>query len=203
MFSGESLIPRLSELYRLIDTEYQALSQRVGFSCEGCDGVKCCTVDVTLHTLVEMLYLRRGFNTLDTSGQLEILGRCRSMIKAKEDDPFGDAYRNAVCALNFDGRCVLYAYRPMICRLAGIRHFMLRPDGRTVESTGCFRYERDVLGSPTDSQETARELKIDRTSFYRSMAELEMEVVRARGSRTQTRTVAETLGLEAPEDCFP
>lgn len=203
MFSGDSLIPRLSVLYGLIDAEYQAVSQRTGFSCEGCDGVKCCTVDVTLHTLVEMLYLRRGFNTLETSGQLEILGRCRAMIKAKEDDPFGDAYREAVCALNFDGLCVLYEYRPMICRLAGIRHFILRPDGKSTESTGCFRYERDVLGGPIESLETAPELKIDRTTFYRSMAELEMEVVRARGMRTKTRTVAETLGLDAPEDCFP
>ncbi len=203
MFSGDSLIPRLSTLYELIDAEYQAVSQRTGFSCEGCDGVKCCTVDVTLHTLVEMLYLRRGFNTLDTSEQLEILGRCRAMIKAKEDDPFGDAYRNAVCALNFDGRCVLYQFRPMICRLAGIRHFILRPDGKSTESSGCFRYEREVLGSPGEGQETDRELKIDRTAFYRSMAELEMEVVRVRGRRTKTRTVAETLGLEAPEDCFP
>jgi hypothetical protein len=203
MFSGESLIPRLSELYRLIDAEYLAVSERVGFSCEGCDGVKCCTVDVTLHTLGEMLYLRRGFNTLDTSEQLEILGRCTTMVEAKDDDPFGDAYRNAVCALNFEGRCILYEYRPMICRLAGIRHFILRPDGRTMESCGCFRYERDILGNPPESQETPRERKIDRTTFYRNMAELEMEVVRARGSRTQTRTIAESLGLEPPEDCFP
>lgn len=203
MFSGDSLIPRLSELYRLIDEEYRAVSQRVGFSCEGCDGVKCCTVDVTLHTLVEMLCLRRGFNTLDTSRQLEILGRCRSMIKAKDDDPFGDEYRNAVCALNFEGQCVLYQYRPMICRLAGIRHFIVRPDGTETESCGCFRYERDILGSPTEFQETLRELKIDRTPFYRGMAELEMEVVWALGTRTKSRTVAETLGLETPEDCFP
>lgn len=203
MFTGDSLIPRLSELYRLIDAEYQAVSQRVGFSCEGCDGVKCCTVDVTLHTLVEMLYLRRGFNTLDTSRQLEILGRCRAMIKAKEDDPFGDAYRNAVCALNFEGLCVLYTYRPMICRLAGIRHFVSRPDGTSMESCGCSRYERDILGSPAESQQTPPEMKIDRTPFYRSMAALEMEVIWARGDRTQSRTIAETLGSDAPEDCFP
>jgi len=140
-----------------------------------------------------MLYLRRGFNTLDISRQLEILGRCRGIIKAKEDDAFGEEYRNAVCALNFEGLCVLYEYRPMICRLAGIPHTIMRPDGTTTESGGCIRYLQEI-------QKDRVNLAIDRTDFYRHMAGLEIEVVRAAGKRTISRTVAETLGLEYPED---
>jgi len=196
MLSGDELIPRLTELYRLIDSAYHEVAEEIGFSCEGCDGVICCTVDLTLHTFVEMLYLRRGFNTLDTSRQLEILGRCLSMIKSKEDDPCSDAYRNAVCVLNFEGLCSLYDYRPMICRLAGIRHFIDRPDGTTMESCGCSRYEREMVRLHPD-------LRIDRTAFYRSMAEIEIEVVRILGKRTMPRTVAETLGLEDPDLSFP
>ena len=193
MFSGEELIPRLTELYRLMDSAYCEVSNQVGFSCEGCDGVKCCAVDLILHTAVEMLYLRRGFNTLDMSRQLEILGRCRGIIKAKADDALGDEYRNAVCGLNFEGLCVLYDYRPMICRLAGISHIIIRPDGTVTESGGCIRYHRD-------NQQDRPNLKIDRTDFYRQMAAIEIEVVRAVGKRTASRTVAEALGLEYPED---
>ena len=196
MLSGDELIPRLTELYRLIDSAYHELADEIGFSCDGCDGITCCTVDLTLHTFVEMLYLRRGFNTLDTSRQLEILGRCLAMIKSKEDDPSSDNYRNAVCALNFEGSCSLYEYRPMICRLAGIRHFIDRPDGTKMESSGCVRCEREVVGLHPDQ-------KIDRTAFYRKMAEIEIEVVRALGKRTAARTVAETLGLEDPELILP
>jgi hypothetical protein len=196
MLSGDELIPRLTELYELIDSAYHGLADEIDFSCEGCDGVTCCTVDLTLHTFVEMLYLRRGFNTLDTSRQLEILGRCRAMIKSKEDDPCSDAYRNSVCALNFEGSCSLYEYRPMICRLAGIRHFIDRPDGTQMESSGCVRYEREVVSLHPD-------LKIDRTAFYRKMAEIEIEVVRVLGRRTAPRTIAEILGLEDPDLILP
>ncbi len=193
MFSGDELIPRLAELYRLMDSAYCEAGNRIGFSCDGCNGVECCTVDLTLHTSVEMLYLRRGFNALDTSRQLEILGRCREIIKAKEDDCLGQAYRNAVCALNFEGLCILYDYRPMICRLAGIPHIITRPDNGTIESGGCVRYHNDFLNDHPD-------LRIDRTDFYRQMAGIEIEVVRVIGKRTVSRTVAETLGLEYPED---
>jgi len=195
MFAEEELIPRLRELYLEIDATYASTGEQVGFSCEGCDGVKCCTVDVSLHTFVEMLFLRQGFNSLDTGRQLEVLGRCRAMIKAREDDPLG-VYRNAVCALNFDGLCSLYEYRPMICRLAGIPHFIARPDGKIIESGGCSRYCLEILAVHPG-------VKIDRSPFYRGMAELEIEVVRHRGRRTPSRTVSQTLGLEDEEDMFP
>ncbi|MBI4966422.1 MAG: hypothetical protein HY913_24290 [Desulfomonile tiedjei] len=196
MLTGDELIPRLTGLYRLIDSAYGEAAEEMGFSCEGCDGVKCCTVDLTLHTFAEMLYLRRGFNALDTSRQLEILGRCLAMIKAKEDDPCGAVYRNGVCVLNFEGICSLYEFRPMICRLAGIRHFIGRPDGTTMESGGCARYEQEVIKQYPD-------LKIDRTSYYRKMAEIEIEVVRTLGKRTSPRTISETLGIDDPDLHLP
>lgn len=196
MFSGDALIPRLRELYEQMGAAYSLIADGVGFSCDDCDGVTCCTVDVTLHTFVEMFYLRRGFNTLETSRQLEILGRCREMLKAKEDDPVGDVYRNSVCVLNFDGRCSLYHHRPMICRLAGIPYFMSRPDGKIVDSKGCVGFIDDILPEHPD-------LRFERTDFYRQMARIEIEVVRALGKRTTSRTVAETLGQEDPDSYLP
>jgi len=186
MFSGDELIPRLAELYSKMDSSYEAVVGRAGFSCNGCDGVKCCTVDLSLHTSIEMVYLRRGFNTLDSSRQQDILQRCGQIVKDKRRDPWGDSYRSAICALNLDGLCSLYMYRPMICRLAGVPHSFSRPDGTTVESVGCTRYEADIRSNYPD-------LSIDRTPFYRSMALMEMEIVRARGNRTECRTISETL----------
>lgn len=193
MVSGDELIPRLAELYRNIDSTYEAVVGEVGFSCGGCDGVKCCTVDLSLHTLIEMLYLRRGLNALGTSRQQNILQRCRQIVRDKRDDPYGSAYRSAVCALNFEGLCSLYEYRPMICRLAGVPHTIARPNGTTVESGGCVRYENDVLPRYPGP-------RIDRTQFYREMASIEMEIVRSRGSRTEPRTIAEALGDDNPEN---
>lgn len=195
MFSGEEYIPRLHRLYRLIDSAYQEAAEGVGFSCRGCDGVVCCTVDLLVHTYAEMLYLRRGFNSLDTARQQQVLARSRAMILAKKNDPYSDSYRNAPCALNFDGMCGLYEFRPMICRLAGIPHAISRPDGTVLEGGGCVRYEREI-------RSLHPHVRIDRTEFYRQMAEIEIDAVRAVGRRSASRTVAETLGLEDPERIY-
>ncbi len=196
MVSGEALIPRLAELYQNIDSTYEAVVDEVGFSCGGCDGVLCCTVDLSLHTLIEMLYLRRGLNSLGTSRQQTILQRCRQMVQDKQEDPRGTAYRSAVCALNFEGLCSLYEFRPMICRLAGVPHLIARPDATTVESGGCVRYENEILPQYPGT-------RIDRTQFYRDMAAIEMEIVRHRGSRTEARTIAEALGDDSLENLYP
>ena len=180
------MIHRLVAIYRRIDAVYAETAKSAGFSCEGCDGAKCCTVDLTISTLVEMSYLRQGFNSLPNSQQREILARCRQVISAKEVAPQGELYRNSVCALNSDGACVLYDYRPMICRFHGMPHFFEGPSGSLVEGEGCVRFQELYQGRNQN-------LRIDRTHFYREIASLEIESVRLRGERTEKRTVAETL----------
>lgn len=186
MTSGDELIPRLRELYQLMDKAYAALAAETGFSCSGCDGVACCTVDVNLHTFAEMHYLRRGLRTLDEDRRDAVLHRSRVMVAAKKLDPLGDAYRQSVCALNFEGLCSLYHYRPMICRLAGIPHFFVRPNGEQRESAGCARFQREK--SPSYPH-----VRLNRTVFYRAMAEIEIDAVRASGQRTTPLSIAETL----------
>ncbi len=60
MHSREELIPRLSKLYQAIDTSYSKVIEENGFSCIGCDGVKCCTVDLNLHTYMERFLSEAG-----------------------------------------------------------------------------------------------------------------------------------------------
>jgi len=189
MFTGENLVPRIRELYRKIDSAYAAAAEKIGLTCEGCNGVICCSVDLTLHTFIEISYVRFGFKMLEPSLQSEILTRSRWIVDAKREAPHGDRYRTAVCALNFAGACILYEYRPMICRLAGIPHVFTRPDGSEAQSGGCNKFEETFSGQNPEA-------KIDRSVFYREMAAMEIEAVRARGRRTEKLTVSEALVIE-------
>jgi len=189
MSRGKDLIPRIRELYRKIDSAYAAAAEKIGLTCEDCDGVTCCTVDLTLHTFIEISYLRLGFNTLEPSQQSTILTKSQGIVEAKSEAPYGDRYRSAVCALNSAGACMLYEYRPMICRLAGIPHVFTRPDGFKVKSGGCKKFEETCRGQNPEAI-------IDRSEFYREMAAMEIEAVRARRRRTEKLTVAEMLVSE-------
>jgi len=188
----KELISRIEDLCGKIDAAYGQAAGRVGFSCEGCDGAACCTVDLPLHSFVEKFYLRLGFRVLDVTRQSRISDRCAAMLKAKRKNPHGQSYRNAVCVLNFDGLCSLYPYRPMICRLSGVPHVLVRPDGKTIRRGGCSRYELKIRSLHPD-------LSIDRTQFYREMASVEIEIIRGVGRRTRSCTIAEVLGGADPD----
>jgi hypothetical protein len=138
------------------------------------------------------MYLRLGLNSLAPELRERVIDSARAILAVKYRSPYGDAYRNAVCAGNIDGLCVLYKFRPMICRLAGIPHVIHRPDGREVRSEGCARYNSDFRSLSTD-------LEIDRTGFYREMAQIEIEIIKTVGRRIEGRTVAEVLGFTDDE----
>ncbi|MCA1742958.1 MAG: hypothetical protein LC631_03280, partial [Desulfovibrionales bacterium] len=61
-------------------------------------------------------------------------------------------------------------HRLMICRMHGVPTVHVRPDGRRLEFTGCFR-----------SQESTADLdgftRLDRTEFYQELAMLEQAFV--------------------------
>lgn len=187
MLPDDELVLLLKELYDKIDSAYSQAAEQVGFSCQGCDGEQCCTVDLTLHTFVEAAYVRQGFEQLEQERRREVLTRCGEVLAAKVDDPAGPAYRDAPCVLNKNGLCSTYEHRPMICRLAGIPHVFRRPDGTFRESGGCPRYEAEILPHYPH-------LRIDRTQFYRDMAAIEIRAVRSAGHRAVSRTIAEIVG---------
>lgn len=182
---GIGISSRLQELYEQIDDIYRKVAIQSAFSCEGCDGAKCCTVDLIVHTFAEMLYMRRGLDALNQSTRLEINQRSKQIVELKRLDSLGE-YRNTVCAANLDGKCLIYNYRPMICRLAGIAHFIEKPNGTRVFGRGCDRFEHIVNDNISFE-------KIDRTPFYRKLAELEIETINSQGKRTSSRTIAEIL----------
>lgn len=190
---GDAWVPRLKELYSRMDDTYSALAALVDFTCLGCDGSKCCEVDLKVHTFVESLYLRRGFYLLDVSLQHEIVNRCHRVLNAKQVDPLGEEYRSSVCVLNVEGLCSVYQYRPMICRLAGIKHYFIKPDGTKISGRGCSVYENTIAQQFPES-------RIDRTEFYKDMTRIEIEIITELGRRPDSLTVAEILCPKGPND---
>jgi len=182
----DDLIYRLEILYQDMDAAYHAAAREGSFSCQGCDGAACCTVDLAIHTYAEMAYLRLGFHELPRAIKTEMGERARLTVLAKDCAPLGDEYRSAVCAANVEGQCVLYRHRPMICRLAGIPYTATRPDNTIIRGPGCKRFEQEVAT-------TRPRLVLDRSPFYRRMSEIELDAASCRRCRTPRQTIAELI----------
>jgi hypothetical protein len=167
-----------------MDQTYTAAADAASLSCAGCNGAQCCTVDLVLHTFGEMALLQRGFLELPFDVRCEIKDRARRVVSYRDRFHASEEYRGAACVANFEGGCMLYEYRPMICRLAGIPYKAVRPDGSVIRGPGCTRFQETI-------QITHSELTIDRSHFYRDMAEIEIDAVRARRAKTAAQTMAE------------
>jgi hypothetical protein len=73
-----------------------------------------------------------------------------------------------MCALNFDGRCLLYPFRPMICRLHGIPSEFQLPGRSKSFSPGCETFTGRCGQQPY--------IPFDRSRFYLAMADLEKKL---------------------------
>jgi hypothetical protein len=111
--------------------------------------------------------LRKGFETLAGAARLEVADKARGVLDTRRlhDLKYG-AFR-AWCPLCSGGRCLLYAYRPMICRLHGIGWAMTLPDGRVERGPGCAAFEAASRG---------RAVALDRTPLYTEMAVMEKKL---------------------------
>lgn len=160
---GHGLHPffmRLRTLYAKMDEAYSAVADYYGFTCRGCDD-NCCTQIFHHHTLAEYLGLFEGLQAASHGG--EILARAVEVQKAYDEG------KALICPVNQGGLCSLYAARPMICRLHGLPHEFLRPDG-TVSGGACRRFE--IIHSK--GHETTR--RLDRTPFYAELAMIEKDL---------------------------
>ena len=175
----------LKVIYEAMDQKYQEAADYYGFYCEGCKD-NCCRTLFYHYTLLEYFYIHEGYNTLEYDRKVEIKTRalevCRKTDEAKEK---GMAVR-LMCPLNFDGLCILYDYRPMICRLHGIPHELQRPGQNVIHSPGCDAF--------AEQNRKKSYFKFDRTAYYIQMAELENEVKKAANMTQKLKmTVAEML----------
>ena len=144
---------------------YEAVADHYGFVCRGCEE-SCCRTVFYHHTYAEFLLLSEGLRTLAEGDLAGVYGRA-SEVQARLSRGEGAGPPRAMCPLNREGRCMLYAHRPMICRLHGIPHRLRRPDGQVVNGPGCHRFGALVEGEANVSR------RLDRTPYYQRLAQVE------------------------------
>lgn len=172
-------------LFKRMDAAYDDAARLSGFVCNGCKD-NCCMTRFFHHTLLEYLYLKEGFGDLAPDVSADVITLAESVVARtaameKQDQPI-----RLMCPLNKAGRCILYAHRPMICRLHGIAHMLRRPDGRVQTGPGCDGFYTHC-GPSADHH-------LDRTPLYTAMAKLEQELRRALGFSGKIRmTIAEII----------
>ena len=186
-----AVIRQLATLYAEMDRGYTATAAPYAFVCRGCED-NCCLTRFHHHTLVEAAGLYKGFRALSEEQRCNVVGRAQAYCEAlRADAPHTPAFRH-LCPLNQDGRCLLYAQRPMICRLHGIRHTLRHPRQGLTTGAGCHVFEASCRGSEGP--------RLDRTPLYAAMAGLEKALRQASGWEQPLRlTVAEMIvGFAAP-----
>ena len=180
-----SFLERLSEIYLSMDMKYQEAVEFYGFDCRGCDE-SCCLTLFYHHTFLEYLYIMKGFDTLQKGIRTEVEKQASYVLSTVKEAEKSDRPPRIMCPFNFDGLCIIYSFRPMICRLHGIPHEFKMPGKSVIYGPGCrvFDEQCDHKGY----------FKFDRTSFYIKMAGLENEFKQASGITGKFKmTIAEMI----------
>ena len=167
---SETWLPFLEKLRRIfqdMDQAYQKAAVGYGFQCQGCED-NCCLTRFHHHTLLEFLYIYEGFQTLATGEKERVVKSAFNVRQVYvEADKTGDSSR-IMCPLNTNNRCLLYDYRPMICRAHGIAHKLHHPIKGVVNGPGCHMFTEVKLGKD--------DFRFNRTPFYTTMAQLEKQL---------------------------
>ena len=180
-----SVSPAMKALFAKMDKKYHETAQRLGFRCDGCAD-SCCRSLFYHHTFLEYFLIQEGFHTLGSTRQTEVKKRAEAVCNHLPADHGRDQAGRAMCPLNFNGRCSLYAYRPMICRLHGIPHEFQRPDRKVITGPGCKVFGERL--PPGDRE------RLDRTPFYLELAALENDFKLTAGIEKRMKmTIAEII----------
>lgn len=186
-------LERLKTLYAEMDAAYAAAADRYGFHCDGCTE-NCCLTRFHHHTHLEYRCLEQGFLQLPPEERERIRARAEAARRDTAAAEKASVLIRVMCPLNEGGRCRLYPFRPMICRLHGIEHEFRLPGRPPTRGPGCEAFTRAAAGRPYHS--------FDRTPFYRGMALLESELKEAAGIASRLKlTVAEMIpAFEEPPE---
>jgi len=167
---AKKIFDRLENLYQTMDRAWEKAALYYGFQCSGCNE-NCCETEFYHHTLIEKDYLLHGFNKLSLPLSIAAIKRAKKVCTKREIAIKNREQIRIMCPLNQEGKCILYHYRPMICRLHGIPHEVLKPGYSSVSTPvlnpGC-KAGSELFNS-------AGYIQFDRTPFYSEMAEIERE----------------------------
>lgn len=192
-----SLTKSMGEIFAGIDTAYDETAAHYGFTCEGCDD-NCCSQRFFHHTLAEYFYLFEGLKALEPEALEKVITRAFVTTDTYQKELQMGELMQMMCPLNQDGKCMVYKHRPMICRTHGMPHEFTRPDGEVAQGSGCHRFDAAHQS----------ERRIDRTGFYRKLADVETELrlelnYRQRFRKTTAEMIVEMveqLGEYLPKD---
>lgn len=175
----------LKRIYAAMGRKYKEAADYYGFNCTGCID-NCCLTRFYHHTYLEYFYILEGYHTLEEKQRIEVTNRALDVCeKTAAADEKGDPV-HLMCPLNFDGLCILYEYRPMICRLHGIPHELQRPGQKVVYGPGCEAFTKQCKEKGY--------FKFDRTPFYIEMARLEKNFKQEMGiTQKLKKTIAQML----------
>ncbi len=186
--SVDAYLVRLKSVYQHMDAAYDTVAKEHEFQCMGCEE-NCCYSTFYHHTLVEYLYLKKGFDLLSEEVKIRIRDKAESDNQIREASQENRVPFKLMCPANQDDRCLLYEYRPMICRLHGIAHQLKRQDGSSIEGPGCDLFE--VAKTKGNIQ------LLDRTSHYVALSRLERELREAVGFMSGIKmTISQMLVAE-------
>lgn len=182
---------KMKHLYASMDKACSELAGETGFTCKDCKD-NCCVQRFHHYTLAEYHYLLEGVRQADD----ELVGRMLTRASVVTDTYLKEIQIGEIlkimCPVNEGGMCRLYEWRPMICRLHGLPHSFQRPDGEVVQADGCHRFKELAPES---------RLALDRTPFYRELADIERELRIDLGHRGKyKKTTAEMLMGMVSED---
>jgi Fe-S-cluster containining protein len=185
----DDLLGCLEILYERMDRAYQGSAARLGLTCEDC-GNNCCLTRFHHHTVIEWLHLRKGLKGLSAPIRHRIQAQAQRHVGHVDEISEETGVGSMRCPLYENGRCGLYAFRPMICRLHGLPWFLTLGALTGRIHPGCRRAMG--LMKLLESFEP-----LDRTPFYKDLAALEQEARRATGrSGKIALTVAEMILLD-------
>ncbi len=176
---------QLKLIYSAMDDTYKKVTDSYGFNCRGCND-NCCMTRFYHHTYLEYFFLIEGFNSLGGNVKKAAAEKAADIIgKVMDRDNKGEPVR-LMCPLNFKGLCILYDYRPMICRLHGIPHELRRPGQEPILGPGC--------GEFSDQCGKMAYIRFDRTPFYMDMSKTEQNLRKELGLTEKfKKTVAQML----------
>ncbi|WP_448589857.1 YkgJ family cysteine cluster protein [Thermodesulfobium sp.] len=160
----KDILNSIEKLYKEVEDEFEKIGRYYDFSCFGCTS-NCCTTLFYHYTFVEEFILQYGLSKLENDKKLLILENSRKYLLSKESYNGKEKFK-MMCPANKDGLCMIYEYRPMICRIHGIPSKLVFPNGRIDFYKGCEVLASKFLEFP---------YVLDRTPFFKNLSLLEID----------------------------
>jgi len=133
----EKVLRQLCSIYKKLEQDYDDVARELKFSCTSCPD-NCCDSYFLHYTYVEWAFLWLGFSKFDPLKQRGILRKSRDYIRQCDAVKKNGEWPQIMCPLNEGGLCILYEYRPLVCRTHGVPAALIRLDGQNRYFPGCF-----------------------------------------------------------------